>query len=135
VVEIGGVEFAANPIAPGLAAVYDELEDRALVSDAGRQVEVRRLRHGRAGGAAAGGGGLTAPITGRLARLAVAAGDRIEKGTVVAVVEAMKMEHVLVAPRGGRVVAVRVAEGAQVAAGEPIAEIAPGDGALGEDGA
>jgi 3-methylcrotonyl-CoA carboxylase alpha subunit len=42
-----------------------------------------------------------APMPGTLVKLLVAAGDAVEKDQVVAVVEAMKMEHLLRAPRSG----------------------------------
>jgi biotin carboxyl carrier protein len=47
-----------------------------------------------------------APMPGTLVKLLVAAGDSVEEGQVIAVVEAMKMEHPLRAPRGGVVEAV-----------------------------
>ena len=43
-------------------------------------------------------------MTGRLAALFVAEGDTVEAGQRLAVVEAMKMEHALVAPFAGRIV-------------------------------
>ena len=46
---------------------------------------------------------LRAPITGRIAKLFVRRGDRVAKGERIAAVEAMKMEHVLLASRAGRV--------------------------------
>jgi 3-methylcrotonyl-CoA carboxylase alpha subunit len=64
-----------------------------------------------------------APINGRLAKLMVEAGARIEKGDRVAVVEAMKMEHIVQAGRAGVVTRVAAAEGAQVTQGALIATI------------
>jgi 3-methylcrotonyl-CoA carboxylase alpha subunit len=66
-------------------------------------------------------GAVIAPINGRIARVLVAEGQRIEKGTRIAVIEAMKMEHVLVAPRAGPVGKLAVKEGEQVAQGALIA--------------
>jgi acetyl/propionyl-CoA carboxylase alpha subunit len=43
-----------------------------------------------------------APMAGRLLQFSVGVGARIEAGTELAVIEAMKMEHVLAAPRAGR---------------------------------
>ncbi|HVT53270.1 MAG TPA: acetyl-CoA carboxylase biotin carboxyl carrier protein subunit, partial [Dongiaceae bacterium] len=48
-------------------------------------------------------GRIVAPMPGTLTRLSVASGDAVEKGAVLAVVEAMKMEHAVLAPRHGRV--------------------------------
>ncbi len=55
-----------------------------------------------------------APINGKVARVFVAEGDVVEKGQRIAVVEAMKMEHVLTAGRAGTIAKVAVKEGAQV---------------------
>ena len=55
-----------------------------------------------------------APINGKVARVFVAEGDVVEKGQRIAVVEAMKMEHVLTAGRAGTIAKVAVQEGAQV---------------------
>ena len=53
--------------------------------------------------AAGDGSSIRAPIVGRVARVFVKAGDAVAKGDRIAVVEAMKMEHVLhAAPRRRR---------------------------------
>ena len=57
------------------------------------------------------------------------AGERVEAGTVVVVVEAMKTEHRIAAPRAGRVGRVLVVEGQEVPAGAPLARLEEaGDG-------
>lgn len=68
--------------------------------------------------ALAGGNAVKAPMPGKVIAVNVKAGDTVEKGQVVAVMEAMKMEHSLAAPREGVVEAVGVALGAQVPEGE-----------------
>jgi 3-methylcrotonyl-CoA carboxylase alpha subunit len=70
------------------------------------------------------GNTVRAPITGRVAKLFVAAGESIEKGQRVAVVEAMKMEHVLHAARAGTITRVAVTVGQQVGQGALVAELA-----------
>ena len=57
-------------------------------------------------------------------KLAVAEGAAVSAGDVLIVLEAMKMEHELVAPADGTVAELRVAEGDQVDAGSPLAVIA-----------
>lgn len=64
-------------------------------------------------------GGLVAPMPGKVIALNVAAGDRVEAGDKLLVLEAMKMEHALTAPQDGVVVEVRVGVGDQVA-GEAV---------------
>ncbi len=62
-------------------------------------------------------GSLRAPLPGRVVRLGVSVGDRVEAGAVLAVLEAMKMEHQVASPHAGRVSAIRVEEGQTVEAG------------------
>ena len=72
------------------------------------------------------GSAVRAPIIGRVAKVFVAQGETVAKGDRVAVVEAMKMEHVLHAPRAGRIDKLAVREGDQVALGALIATLADG---------
>lgn len=62
-------------------------------------------------------------VSGLLRHLAVAEGDTVARGDVVAVVEAMKMETTLTAARGGIVMRVGGRAGGQVRAGDVLAEI------------
>jgi len=64
-----------------------------------------------------------APMHGRLVQLAVAPGDAVSAGQIVAVLEAMKMEHALPAPRAGTVRALRAQAGAQVSPSQLLIEI------------
>lgn len=50
------------------------------------------------------GGGLTAPMNGTIVNLMVSPGDQVEKGQVLVIMEAMKMEHSLKAPSAGKVI-------------------------------
>jgi 3-methylcrotonyl-CoA carboxylase alpha subunit len=63
------------------------------------------------------GGSVKAPMHGKLIAVFVKAGDKVEKGQRLAIVEAMKMEHVLVAPSDGEVAEIAAEPGAQVAEG------------------
>ena len=64
-------------------------------------------------------------MPGTVLRVAVAEGDRVEEGAAVAVLGAMKMEHVVAAPAAGTVVELRVAVGSQVDAGTVLAVVKP----------
>jgi propionyl-CoA carboxylase alpha chain len=68
-------------------------------------------------------GSLTASMPGAVTRVAVAEGDRVEAGQLVLVLEAMKMEHPVVAPAAGVVQALHVAVGAQVETGATLAVV------------
>jgi biotin carboxyl carrier protein len=57
-------------------------------------------------------------MPGTILRIAVAAGAQVERGQDLLVLEAMKMENVIRAPRAGRVAALCVQAGQQVAHGE-----------------
>ncbi|MDX2204804.1 MAG: biotin carboxylase N-terminal domain-containing protein [Hyphomicrobiaceae bacterium] len=70
------------------------------------------------------GTSVRAPIVGRVAKIFVKAGDPVAKGDRVAVVEAMKMEHVLHAGKAGRIARLGASEGQQVTQGAVIATIA-----------
>ena len=107
--------------------------DRWILSAAGARVEVvvvpagarrapdvvpRARRHGA--------GPVVAPMPGLVVRVRVTQGQRVDAGAGLVVVEAMKMENELRAPRGGVVTAVYVAPGATVEKGQPLVTI--GDG-------
>ncbi len=66
---------------------------------------------------------ITAPIPGRVAKVLAPAGTVVEPGDGIIVLEAMKMENELKAPRGGTVVEVLVEEGAGVEGGTTLATI------------
>ena len=67
---------------------------------------------------------IRAPINGKIARVFVTEGQAVTKGDRIAVVEAMKMEHVLHASRDGTIAKVAAAEGQQVTQGTLIASLA-----------
>jgi 3-methylcrotonyl-CoA carboxylase alpha subunit len=70
------------------------------------------------------GGSVRAPIIGRVAKIFVKEGDTVAKGDRIAVVEAMKMEHVLHAGRDGKIEKLAAKEGEQVSEGALIAQLA-----------
>ncbi len=82
-----------------------------------------RLR-GRAAAVAAAPGLLLAPMHGRVTQVRVDVGEVVEAGALLLVIEAMKMEHEIRAPHAGRVAAMNVRAGEQVAARRPLVEIA-----------
>ena len=88
-------------------------------------------------------GRLTAPMPGKIVKVFVEAGAAVRKGDPLIVLEAMKMEHTIIAPRDGVVVAVPqegeiVEEGTELVSFQPEAtDQGPSDetGKGGEDGA
>ncbi len=70
-------------------------------------------------------GTVRAPMGGRVITVSVAAGDRVAAGQAIAIIEAMKIEHRVVASCAGVVERVAVAAGGQVAAREVVVVIVP----------
>ena len=65
-------------------------------------------------------GGYTAPMPGKVIEMRVGAGLAVSKGQLLLTLEAMKMEHPVIASSDGVVTEVRVAPGEQVAAGQVL---------------
>ena len=68
-------------------------------------------------------------MPGSVAAVHVAEGETVRAGQPLVVVEAMKMEHPLVAPFDGTVAALHVRAGQQVAMDEALVEVAPAESA------
>jgi biotin carboxyl carrier protein len=66
---------------------------------------------------------VTAPMPGKVVKLLVRPGETVAARQGVVVVEAMKMENELRAPKAGRVAEIKVAEGMSVEAGAVLAVI------------
>ncbi len=73
-----------------------------------------------------GAGRVTALMHGVVVEVCVQAGDRVEKGTRLGVLEAMKMQHDIRAELAGKLVQVVARPGTQVAAGDVLFEIEAG---------
>jgi biotin carboxyl carrier protein len=84
----------------------------------------RSLRTRRtAGGAEAGPQKITAPMPGKIVRIAVAVGDEVQAGQGVIVMEAMKMQNEMKSPKDGKVQKILTSEGSTVNPGETLAVI------------
>ena len=71
------------------------------------------------------GTGLCAPMPGRVLSISVAVGARVRQGQVLALLDAMKMEHALCAPEDGVVSALHYAPGEQVPEGAQLLSLEP----------
>jgi acetyl-CoA/propionyl-CoA carboxylase biotin carboxyl carrier protein len=80
-----------------------------------------RARKGASGGVT--GDGLLAPMQGTVVKIAVTEGDNVEKGDLVIVLEAMKMEQPLTAHKSGKISKLVAVIGETVASGTILCEI------------
>jgi 3-methylcrotonyl-CoA carboxylase alpha subunit len=105
------------------ATVYTLGENDHVFTAAGAAqiLSIDLLAH--AGDHAADSGRLTAPMPGKVVSFAVKAGDKVSKGQALAVMEAMKMEHTIVAPGDGQVAELLFAPGDQVAEGAELLKL------------
>jgi biotin carboxyl carrier protein len=71
-------------------------------------------------GAAGAAGSLNAPMPGVILEVNVKTGDVVERGHIVAILEAMKMNNAIKAPRAGTIAEVFVSAGQAVSHGEPL---------------
>jgi len=101
-------------------------ESRVLVAGISHDLQVDGL--GEAAGprptlVAATEGAVTAIMPGKIIQVLVSPGDEVEEGDVVCILEAMKMENELKAPRAGTVAEVHTQAGQDVEMGAVLVEI------------
>jgi acetyl-CoA carboxylase carboxyltransferase component/biotin carboxyl carrier protein len=75
----------------------------------------------------AGSEAVPAPLQGTMVAIEVAEGDLVRPGQQIAVIESMKMEHLVIAPHGGKVTKVIALSGVTLMQGEPILFLEPAD--------
>jgi len=84
----------------------------------------KRLRSGQSAGAHhTGAAEIVSPMPGKIVRVLVQPGDKVEAGAGIIVVEAMKMQNEMKAPKAGTVVSINTEEGATVNAGDVLAVV------------
>jgi 3-methylcrotonyl-CoA carboxylase alpha subunit len=97
--------------------------DLAVVPELGHTFAFSQYRSRASVGAAAGDGAIIAPMPGKVTSVDVSAGDKVAKGQRLLTLEAMKMEHGLVAPFDGTVAELNAKPGAQVQVDAVLARI------------
>ena len=115
---IAGVSYRADVVdRDGACVVQIDGEQYAITVEE----QTRHIIRTRGGtGAGAGSRTLTAPLPGKISRVAVRPGDAVNAGDILLVIEAMKMENEFRAAASGTVAEVRVAAGAAVNAGDVL---------------
>jgi biotin carboxyl carrier protein len=122
---------AITLIAAGSSAPFVARRDDTTVSIAHRGLALKAAIRPRieiprdGGGLEHSGNAVEAPLHGVVAKLYVALGDVVEKGTPVLQMEAMKLIHTLKAPVSGRIEQINCNEGDTVPAGAVLIEISP----------
>ena len=98
-------------------------DERVVVFYEGQAYEFERSARGSGLGAGASDGAIVAPMPGKVTSVDVSQGDKVAKGQRLLTLEAMKMEHGLVAPFDGVVVELNTKASAQVSEGTVLAKI------------
>ena len=76
---------------------------------------------------AAKGGVVSSPLPGKVLAVRAQIGQKVKRGDLLLVIEAMKMENEIFAAEAGTVRKLHVSVGQSVETGDPLAELAPGD--------
>tara|TARA_Y100000588_G_scaffold251269_1_gene265782 strand:+ start:38 stop:535 length:498 start_codon:yes stop_codon:yes gene_type:complete len=102
-----------------------QVADRWLIHFSSGDLELEELPRFPIPDKEAAQGGLIAPMPGKVVVINVAVGDAVEAGQQLLILEAMKMEHRIVAPSDGVVSEMRVQSHQQVANGELLVIVSP----------
>jgi len=114
-VEVSGKRFDVK--------VTGEAFSGGAVNGAGPAVAAPKKRGERKSGGAGGPDLVESPLQGNMWKVLVKRGDTVTEGQLLCIIEAMKMENEITAPKAGVVEELHVAEGEPIAAGAPIAKI------------
>lgn len=128
IVELGAGVYSFIIEGRSIEVRVESRGDAFRVTSAGHEFvaavrDPRRYRAGGAGAAAEGRQHVNAPMPGKVVHLLVSAGDTVEAGQGLLVVEAMKMQNEIRSPKAGTVEKLVVVEGQPVNAGDTLAII------------
>jgi acetyl-CoA/propionyl-CoA carboxylase, biotin carboxylase, biotin carboxyl carrier protein len=121
-VEVSGRRFDVKVIGEAFAG-------GGVAAPAGAGAAPKPRRSERKGGGGGGGGDtLESPLQGNVWKIMVEAGQKVEEGQLVTIIEAMKMENEITAHKSGVIAELPIKEGVAIAAGDTLA-IITSDGA------
>jgi 3-methylcrotonyl-CoA carboxylase alpha subunit len=121
-----GPELSVEGVAPASDALAVAGSDAVFVLRHGRQTKVSMRDPSLADAGDHDQSGLVrAPMHGKVLALLVEKEARVTRGQPVAIIEAMKMEHTIVAPIDGVVTEIVVAKDAQIAEGARLMTVSP----------
>jgi pyruvate carboxylase subunit B len=115
---VGGVSYVADVVDRDGACVVDVGGEQYAITVEEQTRHIIRTRGGAGSGARS--RTLTAPLPGKITRVAVTPGDAVAAGDTLLVIEAMKMENEFRAGAAGTIAEVRVAPGQAVNAGDVL---------------
>jgi acetyl-CoA/propionyl-CoA carboxylase, biotin carboxylase, biotin carboxyl carrier protein len=125
--DVGSAEGTYQVEVDGRLFGVKVIGEAALGAPAGNSAAGLRRPPRRERTDAVGGGGasesLVSPIQGTVLKVPVKKGDDVDEGTLICIVEAMKMENEITAHRPGKLSTLNVEEGGSVATGDVIAVI------------
>lgn len=101
----------------------DIVPEGFLVDDIGASFMLTEYRAGASEAGAASDGAILSPMPGKIIAVEVAEGQKVAKGDRLVTLEAMKMEHSLVAPFDGTVAELNAKPGGQVSEGTLLVQI------------
>ncbi len=110
--DLGGARVTASVVRHG--------SDLTIISHGGSHRLTLHDPLASAGEEEVAGGRLTAPMPGKIVALLVKAGASVKRGTPLVILEAMKMEHTITAPRDGVVAEIHFAVGSVVNEGAEL---------------
>jgi len=119
-VEVSGKRFDVRVLGAPFAGSATSAPASGAASASGRRAPKRGERKGSTGG---GPDTLPSPLQGNMWKVLVKAGDEVQEGQLLCIIEAMKMENEITAHKAGTIAELPISEGAPIAAGAPIATI------------
>jgi 3-methylcrotonyl-CoA carboxylase alpha subunit len=139
--DLPGASLAASGVLEGDGSIFADLGGRRVRATVTRtQGELTIMAAGKVhqlavcdpfaalGDDADAGGSLAAPMPGKIIAVLAEQGAKVERGTPLIIMEAMKMEHTISAPAAGLVVEIFYEAGDLVNEGAPLLEFAPAEG-------
>jgi pyruvate carboxylase subunit B len=130
----GGFHYSLLAGATSLEVFVERCEDICFVSIEGHRYQVkvederqRRVGRTQAAGLEAGEAEVTSPMPGMVVAVLVEEGQLVRTGEGLLILEAMKMENEIRAPRNGVIELVSVVPGQRVSHGEILVRIGPSD--------
>jgi acetyl-CoA/propionyl-CoA carboxylase biotin carboxyl carrier protein len=115
-VEVSGKRFEVKVIGPPGAAAGGS-------ANGAGPARTRRSARERSTSNAASGDVLSSPMQGTVLKIAIELGAEVEQGTLIAIIEAMKMENEITAHKSGTVAELPISVGASVGTGDTVAVI------------